>query len=457
VNVEPTLSNLPPLSKAESPDWKLIRLGEYISIKHGYAFPGDGISDKPVGNILVTPGNFAVGGGFKAEKFKYFAGDVPADYILAEGDLVVTMTDLSKQADTLGYSAYIPAPRDRLFLHNQRIGKVEIKNPLELDKLFLSYLLRSKDYRDEVLASATGTTVKDTSPGRISAFKTRIPSLRIQEKIAHILGTLDDKIELNRQMSATLEEMARVRFKSWFIDFDPVRAKAEGRPTNLPPETDALFPDSFEDSELGTIPKGWRIGSIAEVATVGGGSTPSTKNPNFWDGECAWATPKDLSRLSHPVLLETERSITEAGLKSISSGVYPPGTVLMSSRAPIGNLAISEIPVAVNQGFMALQPSIEGGNRFLLRWIEFNMDVIHGRANGSTFMEISKSAFRSIHTVLPSDKVIEAFGKLIDPLHRRLVEATKESVSLATIRESLLPKLLSGELSPQFTEVTCNG
>jgi type I restriction enzyme S subunit len=121
----------------------------------------------------------------------------------------------------------------------------------------------------------------------------------------------------------------------------------------------------------------------------------------------------------------------------------------MSSRAPIGYLAVAEIPVAVNQGFMALQPLVVGGNLFLLRWLESNMAAIHSRANGSTFMEISKSAFRSIETVLPLNDLVEAFGKLTSPLHRRLVEATTESRTLTDLRDTILPKLLSGELDVQ--------
>jgi len=249
--------------------WSDVKLSDIMDVKHGFAFPGENIREEPPGDILLTPGNFAVGGGFKGSKYKYFDGQVPEEYVLRENDLIVTMTDLSKQADTLGYPALVPKPQHFRFLHNQRLGKVLIRDGAKVDKRFISYLLRTPEYRHEVLASATGTTVKHTSPSRILAYKTSIPPLPEQRAIAHILGTLDDKIELNRRMNQTLEAIARALFKSWFVDFDPVRAKAEGRDSSLPKQIADLFPDSFEDSELGEIPKGWevkRLGDLLELA-----------------------------------------------------------------------------------------------------------------------------------------------------------------------------------------------
>jgi type I restriction enzyme S subunit len=145
-------------------EWGEESLGEVIDIKHGFAFKGEFIHDIPRGDVLLTPGNFAIGGGFKAEKFKYYDGPVPEEFVLHERDLLVTMTDLSKQSDTLGYPAFVPARTDgRRYLHNQRLGKVVLKDPESLDVRYLRYLLSSQVYRHEVLASATGTTVKHTS------------------------------------------------------------------------------------------------------------------------------------------------------------------------------------------------------------------------------------------------------------------------------------------------------
>ena len=210
--------------------WRDVTLGDLIEIRHGFAFKGKFIHDGPQGDLLLTPGNFAIGGGFKRDKFKYYDGPIEEEYILQEGDLLVTMTDLSKQSDTLGYPAVIPACTDgRRYLHNQRLGKVVPREFGELHHGFLYYLMCSTDYRHEVLASATGTTVKHTSPDRIRQFRFRLPALPEQRAIANVLGTLDDKIELNHRMSETLEAMARALFTSWFVDFE-TGAGEDGRP-----------------------------------------------------------------------------------------------------------------------------------------------------------------------------------------------------------------------------------
>jgi type I restriction enzyme S subunit len=189
-------------------DWREHKLGELIAIKHGFAFKGEYFSDEPgAGPILVTPGNFAMGGGFKAAKPKFYTGEIPEGYMLRKGDLVVTMTDLSKSADTLGYGALVPG--DATYLHNQRIGLVQILKPELLDKSFLHYALRVSEYRHHVVSGATGSTVKHTSPGRICEYRMPLPPLGEQQGIARVLGVLDDKIDVNRQISGAAVELSR--------------------------------------------------------------------------------------------------------------------------------------------------------------------------------------------------------------------------------------------------------
>ncbi len=305
----------------------------------------------------------------------------------------------------------------------------------------------------EVMDSRLNTTVQATLNLRdVAQLPIVLPPVRERAAIAHILGTLDDKIELNRRMSETLEAMARALFKSWFVDFDPVRAKAEGRDSGLPTEIADLFPAAFVDSDLGGIPGGWSVQTIEDVAIVAGGSTPSTTEPTYWGGSHAWATPKDLSGLRIPVLLTTERRITDAGLAQIGSGLRPAGTVLLSSRAPIGYLAVAEMPVAVNQGFIAMTARPGISNLFLLLWAAASHDAIVSRANGSTFLEISRAAFKPIPLVVPPAGVMDAFDRLAQPLYRRVVRCLQECRTLAALRDALLPKLVSGELRVRDAE-----
>lgn len=313
---------------------------------------------------------------------------------------------------------------------------------------FLRWLTRSPEWWGQIGKFLNVGAVFDSLRcADVPRFQLSLPPLPEQRAIAHILGTLDDKIELNRKMSETLETMARALFKSWFVDFEPVRAKAEGRDPGLPPDLAALFPDRLVESELGEIPEGWEVKSIGELAEVIGGSTPKTERAEYWEGGAHhWVTPKDLSRLSMPVLLDSERKVTDAGLAQIGSGLLPPGTVLLSSRAPIGYLAIAEIPVAINQGFIAMKPRPGTSNLFLLRWASAAHELIVSHANGSTFLEISKANFRPIHTVAPNGPVMEAFDRLTRPMYLKVVEQERESRTLAALRDALLPKLISGEL-----------
>ena len=276
-------------------------LGSYIRMKHGCAFKGEYFTEAETPFVLVTPGNFAIGGGFLTNKPKYYAGPVPDDYILQEGDLVVTMTDLSKAGDTLGYPALVPRMLGRRYLHNQRIGLVEIKEGAEADKRFLFYRLRASDYRHHILATASGSTVRHTSPGRIREFETTLPAITEQRAIAGVLGALDDKIEQNRRTAlalARLARLARAIFRAWFVDFEPVKAKAAGA-TSFPSMPQAVFdalPARFVDSEIGPLPEGWEVRALSSVCTLVGGGTPKRSESAYWGGNVAWYSVKDAPR-----------------------------------------------------------------------------------------------------------------------------------------------------------------
>jgi type I restriction enzyme S subunit len=270
-----------------------------------------------------------------------------------------------------------------------------------------------------------------------------------QRVIAAVLGTLDDKIENNRRTARALERLARAIFRAWFVDFEPVKAKGGGATTfpSMPQRVFEALPTRFVDSEIGPVPEGWKVKPIGDVVSVKGGATPSTKNSEYWEGGIhCWATPRDMSRLSHPVLLDTERRITDAGIDSISSGLLPVGTVLMSSRAPVGYLAIAGVPTAINQGFIAMVCDGPLPPTYVLLWAHASMDAIHGRASGTTFPEISKTNFRPLPVVVPLPDVTTAFRNLADPLFELLTATVEEDVSLTLMRDYLLPRLLNGSV-----------
>jgi len=426
-------------------EWSETSLSSVIDVKHGFAFPGENILDQPRGDILLTPGNFAIGGGFKGDKFKYFDGQVPADYVLNEGDLVVTMTDLSKQADTLGFPALVPKSHGPRFLHNQRLGRVLIKRGAEIDKNFLFYLLRTVDYRHEVLASATGTTVKHTSPGRILAHKARIPPLAEQKAIAAVLGVLDDKIELNRRMNATLEAMARSLFQSWFVDFDPVRAKLDGRqPAGLDPTTSALFPEHFEHSEDGMLPVGWSFTAINEVCAV-----------NSW----TLGKNDDLETLEYVEISEVSRGDV-ANIATYARGEEPSrarrrlrhgDTVLSTVRPDRGAYFLALNPPenrVASTGFAVLTPTKVPWSFVHAAITQPEVsDYLGQMADGGAYPAVRAEIIGAIRVAVPNETmVLEAFHRICAPLLEQAEANRSQSRTLATLRDSLLPKLLSGEI-----------
>ncbi len=357
-------------------------------------------------------------------------------------------------------------PGDVLLSHNATVGRVAVVpefagriligtsltyfrvNPAKISPRYLAAYFSGKAFQDELAAVMSHSTRNQVPITAQRHLRVVLPALPLQRAIAHILGTLDDKIELNRLQNETLEAVARALFKSWFVDYDPIRAKMEGRETGLPKHLTDLFPMDFEDSQRGAIPRGWGVQTIAGLADVLGGSTPSTKEPRFWEGGTHyWATPKDLSGLASPILLKSERCITDAGLSQISSGLLPKGTILLSSRAPIGYLAIAEVPVAINQGFIAMTPKPGVSNIFLLIWASLFHDEIVSRANGSTFLEISKSSFRPIPVVAPPANLMAEFDKHVQPIFNQIAANERENQTLVTTRDLLLPRLLSGELA----------
>lgn len=344
-----------------------------------------------------------------------------------------------------GETVYVTA--DDVFALGQNLVLLR-SNGRKVHPPFLRWIVRGPDWWDQVGKFINVGAVFDSLRCRdVPHFELPLPPLEEQSAIAGVLGSLDDKIEQNRRTAGKLEELARAVFRAWFVDFAPVHAKANGAKTypGLPQHGFDALPIAFQDSPLGPIPKGWEVKTIGDVVTIKGGGTPSTKNPEYWEnGTHAWTTPKDLSNLHVPVLTETARKITQAGVDKVSSGMLPESTVLLSSRAPVGYLAIAAMPVAINQGYIAMVCEGQLSPQFILRWAENSMDLIKGNASGTTFAEISKKNFRPLPVVVPPPVITEAFDKVTKPLFDLLVANVHESHKLAELLDYLLPRLLSG-------------
>jgi len=420
-------------------------LGDYVHVRHGFAFKGEYFTDDPTPDVLVTPGNFAIGGGFQDEKLKYYAGPVPDEFVLDQGDLVITMTDLSKAGDTLGYPALIPASTGRRYLHNQRIGLVKIHDEQQVDKRFLFYRLSATDYRNHILATASGSTVRHTSPGRIGQFETTPPAIVEQRAIARVLSALDDKIEQNRRTAQALERLARAIFQAWFVDFEPVKAKAAGA-TAFPsmPQTvfDAL-PTRLVNSDIGPIPEGWEVKALAEIATFLNGLALQ-KFPPRGDG-------RDLRVIK---IAELRKGSTEGA--DLANSDVPAAYVIKDRDLLFSWSGTLEAESwfggngALNQHLFKVTSS-HFPSWFCLLWIHQHLPSFRtiAASKATTMGHIKRGHLQEARIVVPPATAIREADHVIGRLHDLRAQLMIESRKLGTMRDYLLPKLLSGDVQVQ--------
>lgn len=318
---------------------------------------------------------------------------------------------------------------------------------------FLFYLMASDLFVEPVVRASEGTKMPRAQWEYASALELPLPPLPEQKAIAHILGTLDDKIELNRKMNETVEAMARALFKSWFVDFDPVRAKAEGRDTGLPKDIADLFPDEFEDSERGEIPKGWKVKSFVETVEVIGGGTPKTTVPEYWNGSIPWFSVVDAPDESEVWVVDTEKKITPEGVENSSTKVLPKGTTIISARGTVGRLALVGIPMAMNQscyGLRRIVPETELFTYFSTRTL---VGTLQKHAHGSVFDTITRETLAGVLVVMPGENLLRVFETKATPLVEGIRSRLLETQCLAKIRDALLPVLMSGSVHAEDVTV----
>lgn len=266
-----------------------------------------------------------------------------------------------------------------------------------------------------------------------------------RNSIAHILGTLDDKIELNQKMNETLEDIAKAIFKSWFVDFDPVRAKAEGRPTGLSAEISDLFPATFEDSEIGEIPAGWQVSVVSSFGSVVCGKTPSTKDPENFDGAYPFITIPDMR--GNILSLETDRTVSEKGSKALKGKMLPPGSVCVSCIATPGLVCVTTKKSFTNQQINSIVPHVDAHKEYLaFSMMTFGELISSAGSGGSVFANLSTGRFKDLPILRPRERIVGHFSEIIRPILERIELAQKEILVLTELRDTLLPKLISGEL-----------
>lgn len=282
------------------------------------------------------------------------------------------------------------------------------------DPTFLYYVLANNSFFDYATATSKGTKMPRGDKTAIMQYEVPAFDIATQQRIGRLLKGIDTRIVTNKKINDNLQQQAQSYFQELFVD-------------NADPE--------------------WTIGTISDLGSVVGGSTPSKAKPEYYtESGIAWITPKDLSVNKSKFISHGENDITELGLKNSSASIMPEGTVLFSSRAPIGYIAIAAGEVTTNQGFKSVIPKSEIGTPFVYFFLKHNLPVIEGMASGSTFKEVSGSTMKNIPAVIPDAETLARFNDFCTPIFAQQRILEEQSQSLAALRDNLLPKLMSGEI-----------
>ncbi|MEJ3115362.1 restriction endonuclease subunit S [Escherichia coli] len=392
----------------------VVKLGDFVTIKHGYAFPGKFITSQETKKILVTPGNFNIGGGFKSSKFKYYSGETyPEQYRFNGGELIVTMTDLSKETDTLGYAALVPNDNN-IYLHNQRVGLVQILNN-DLDKMYLYWKMRTREYQEFIANSASGTSVMHTSPKKICEYEFLLPTKLEQKAIASVLSSLDEKIDLLHHQNKTLELMAETMFRQCFIldetgasvnleqiiDFNPKRTLTKSQ--------DATYLD------------------MAGLSTVIFRANGYYRRP-FSSGTKFTKRDTLLARITP--CLENGKAAYIDFLDDNETGWGSTEFIVMRPKKEIHPF-ISYI--------MCRNPDFK-------EYAESCMEGSTGR------QRVNLDHLKKFNVNLPTEASLRIINELLDSFEIKLINNSKQIDSLEKLRDTLLPKLMSGEVRVQYAE-----
>lgn len=404
--------------------WDSIRLGEVMDVKHGYAFTGQGFADS--GDlVLLTPGNCHESGGLrlKGEREKYYAGDFPSEFLLKEGDMLVVMTDLINTAPILGGCFVIP--ENNRFLHNQRLGLVQITDATRIDKTFLYYLLNTPNYRAQVRGSASGATVRHTSPSRIRDCKVRVPrEVAHQHQIGATLSAYDDLIENNRQRMALLEDAARQLYREWFVRL--------------------RFPGHEHTRVTDGVPAGWKRVPTPEAIEI----NPPTRlsaEAEHWSVEMA-----DLTTDSMVVQRATKR-------EGRSGSKFRNGDTLFARITPCLENGKTAFVDFLDNGETARGSTefiVLRGKRVtpeyvycLARSHDFRGNAIKSMVGSSGRQRVQESCFEKFFVLIPSSTLLDLFTEYVRPQFRQIKTLHAQNLRLRTARDLLLPRLMSGELA----------
>ena len=479
-------------------EWNIYLLEDVCEFTNGFAFKStDYVAASEHTVEVFRMGYIERGGGFKEDSTPVF---VPKDYgkslekfYLRNSDITIAMTDMKDRVAILGNTAWISD--DYRFVLNQRVGRIRVQRLDLIDPRFLYYYTNWEPHVSYLRSMANSGVQVNLGTAAIKGAELLVPNLNAQQKISSVLGSLDDKIALNRQINTTLESMAQALFKSWFVDFDPVidnalaagneipdelaaraaRREALHQQTNettnkttgatdavsveqarpdtglseqrLPPEIQQLFPDRFVfTEEMGWVPEGWGVKSVRDVCSkVQNGGTPKRDVSEYWEnGDIPWLASGEVRQ---DIVIKTEQKISELGLINSSAKWLPAlSTVVAMYGATAGEVSFIAEKLTTNQAVCGLIPK-SGVEYYLYLAMSRITTELANQARGSAQQNISKGIIEQTKVIEPLSTVLAEFNRIVAPKFSKRIENLKQIDCLANLRDSLLPKLLSGQIT----------
>ena len=424
------------MERVHNRQWSTVQLGEVVDLLTGFPFRSDEYVSDPEAPRLLRGANIAQGNlrWDDAKRWPQEAIENLTPYWLRHGDVVVAMDRPWIEA---GLKSSSVRETDLPALLVQRVAR--LRGSDRLDTRFLSYVIGCHDFAQHILSVQTGTAVPHISAQQIKEFEFLLPHVHEQRAIAHILGTLDDKIELNRRMNETLEAMARALFKSWFVDFDPVRAKMEGRDTGLPQDIADLFPDRLVDSEMSEIPERWEATSLGTVIEI-------------HDRKRIPLNKRQRAERQGPYPYYGAAGIMDYVNDFLFDGVYiltgEDGSVVDAHGHPVVQYVWGKFWVNNHAHVLKGRKDISDEHLYLL----LQRANITAFVTGAVQPKLNQKNLKAIPLVLPTGPACRVFSGLVAPLFARVRHNADESERLVALRDALLPKLISGEIRVQYAE-----
>ena len=409
-----------------------MKLGEILSVKHGWAFKGEYFAEDGEQSIL-TPGNFFEKGGFKPNngKERYYTGTYPKEYLCHKGDLIVAMT---QQAEgLLGSTALVP--ENNKYLHNQRIGLITCDEK-RLNKLFAYYLFMTKSVREQLERSSSGTKVKHTSPEKIYDVEVEIPDVISQQKIANLLWFIDEKIANNNAINDNLQQQAILLYDYWFTQFDFPDANGK-------PYYSSGNKMTWNNQLKKNIPLSWKVKPLKAICEICLGGTPSTTVSKYWNGSISWLNSGEIAQF--PVV-SSEKKITQLGLENSPTKLMSKNTTVISITGNI-RASILALDACANQSVVGILENEIFKSPFIYQNMLRLLKHYTSISTGNCQKHISKGAIEESLVCIPDSIVLKQYYSLSEPIYKQMHEIALENQHLTELHDWLLPMLMNGQVT----------